>query len=535
MSNPLNQEPIPSGYDLSSKEWRMNHLYKVIDKKGQLVIFKMKPYQKLLFDALQKHPRQVIPKGRQLGITTFFAIYMTDEVLFTPNYKAVMIAHEHDVMKTIFEKVKIAWEEFPTNLKKFIGWEVTTDNKRALEFNNHSSFTVALTSRGGSVNHLHISELGKIAKEYPDKLDEILTGAIPSVTPDGKVTIESTVEEPQGVFRDFWDQATDEVTPQTPRKDFQRMFLPWMLDEAYTEDPTYIYKELPQRLLDLQLRYRLTDGQVCWYFLTQRSGKLTDQKMSQQYPFTPEDAWSSSVDNFFDVNGIRKRLLLDVTPPIETINGWEIFEKYNKKHRYAIGADPSEGIKRDYSAAILIDFSYRLDNYQIVPKVVARFKSNTVDPLDFAHVLADMGNMYGTCMIGPERNNMGIATIGKLQEIYGNIYKQRIKDRVEEKETDRYGFLTTASTKPELMSQLKAAINDFGLLVPDSHILKECELYGMNDFKRIKGDDNVTSHFDLIMAMAIAWELRNYAIESYGSEPEYVTMPMDSNSRMIQI
>ena len=106
---------------------------------------------------------------------------------------------------------------------------------------------------------------------------------------------------------------------------------------------------------------------------------------------------------------------------------------------------------------------------------------------------------------------------------------------MEEKETDRYGFLTTASTKPELMSQLKAAINDFGLLVPDSHILKECELYGLNDFKRIKGDDNVTSHFDLIMAMAIAWELRNYCIESYGSEPEYVTMPMDSNSRMIQI
>jgi hypothetical protein len=457
---------------------------------------------------------------------------MLDEVLFIPNFKAVLIAHDYKAMTDIFEKVKLAWNEFPREIKTLVGWEETTDNKNAIKFNNYSSFTVALSSRSGTVNHLHVSEFGKICKEYPEKAKEIISGAFPSVVSNGRIDIESTVEEAGGKFKEFWDEAVDTITPQTSKKTFKRFFFSWMDEKKYIEDPTYLYSELEQKYLDYQKLHNLSNAQICWYASTDKEQK---GDMKRQYPTTIEEAFSSSIDAYFDTIAIQTRIQNDVQEPLLDLNGWVIFDTYNPKHRYGMGADPAEGIGRDHSTAVIIDFSHRLSNYQIVPRVVARYKNNKIDPIDFGQILADGGNMFGGCIIAPERNNHGHAVIGKLKEMYGMIYKQRVKDYVEEKEVDRYGFSTTAATKPELLSQLRAVINEFLLIIPDIAILKECEVYGVEDYKRVKGDENITNHFDLVMALAIAWEMRNYAIEGYHSEPEYTTMPMDSDSMMFQV
>ena len=518
--------------ELGSKLWRIENLYKIINKRGELVTFKMNPAQKLLFQLL--HTYNIIPKARQLGITTFFVVYMFDDVLFNSNYNAVMIAQDHETMKKIFRKVKIAWKEFPRGIKDYVQWDVETDNKKEIGFNNNSMFSVTLSSRSDTVNHLHVSELGVICKEYPDKEEEILTGAFPSVVPGGKITLESTVEESKGLFKDIYDEGFDEPTNVTTEMDYRRFFFPWTMDSAYTMDPKYIYDELPEQALQYQKEQSLTDGQICWWYMTKKSKRYTDIQMKRQFPTTVQEAFDVAIDNFFNTDNIKDRLLKDVHPPTDTIHGWDFYEPYNNTHMYGIGADPAEGIGKDHSAAVLIDFSHRLDNYQIQPKVVGRFYDNKIDPLTFAHNLADVGNMYGMCIICPERNNHGHAVIGKLKEIYPNIYKEVIRDvTYEDKERDRYGFMTSSHSKPQLLSELRQAVDDRGLIIPDAAILEELKIYGDEDYKRIKNDKKVTNHMDLTMALAIAWEMRSFTTGSYTQEVESITEPMTNPHSMI--
>lgn len=50
---------------LSNPRWRLNHLYKIQNEKGELVTFRMRPAQRQLFRNM--HNKNIILKARQLG------------------------------------------------------------------------------------------------------------------------------------------------------------------------------------------------------------------------------------------------------------------------------------------------------------------------------------------------------------------------------------------------------------------------------------------------------------------------------------
>lgn len=53
---------------LSNPWWRLNHLYKIQNEKGELVTFRMRPAQRQLFRSM--HNKNIILKARQLGFST---------------------------------------------------------------------------------------------------------------------------------------------------------------------------------------------------------------------------------------------------------------------------------------------------------------------------------------------------------------------------------------------------------------------------------------------------------------------------------
>ena len=224
------------------------------------------------------------------------------------------------------------------------------------------------------------------------------------------------------------------------------------------------------------------------------------------------------------------RLLKDVMPG-EQVGDWIIFKKFIPGHRYGIGADVSEGIGRDANAAVVIDFSSK-QRFTTLPEVVARYKNNRIDPNTFSYELASMGNQYGSCIIAVERNNHGHATINKLKEMYFNLYREHTKDRELDKMTEKLGWHTTAATKPELLMSLKFAIENNELLIPDRSALMELKKYGSEDLKQIRYDDKLSQHFDILMALAIAWEMRNHAVMS-GGKVTLIEEPLNAK-RIIQ-
>ena len=128
----------------------------------------------------------------------------------------------------------------------------------------------------------------------------------------------------------------------------------------------------------------------------------------------------------------------------------------------------------------------------------------------FAYEVKNGGDRYGSCIAAVERNNHGHATLARLKDIYPNIYAQdiQIKDNIIPTKSHKLGWLSTSSSKPQIMFGLKRAIEDHEICITDRAIIRELKMYDDNALKTIKYDEELTNHFDLVIAIAIAFEMK---------------------------
>lgn len=135
---------------LQDRNWRLTSgkLYFIKDKEGRKVPFIPNEHQMRLHDNL--HLRNIIPKARQLGFSTYIAIRFFDRVLFERNVNMGIIAHEKEAMKKIFDdKIRFAWDNLPDRLKDnyFVKTDSANELKISLDKKNWSSIRVALSFR----------------------------------------------------------------------------------------------------------------------------------------------------------------------------------------------------------------------------------------------------------------------------------------------------------------------------------------------------------------------------------------------------
>lgn len=185
------------------------------------------------------------------------------------------------------------------------------------------------------------------------------------------------------------------------------------------------------------------------------------------------------------------------------IGDWMVYSTYNPKHRYALGADVSEGVGLDSSTACILDLT--------LGEVVAEYESNTIEPDMFAYELDNFANKYGGCIIGVERNNCGLTTVLKLNELGANQYYEEDKNTGDVKPTKRLGWRTTAKSKPTMLFDLKDALADKTIKIVSTPIFKEIKTYNPEDIRKVKFDPDQTRHWDRVMAIAIAWQMRDFA------------------------
>jgi len=484
---------------LADKDWRINHLYHIVDKNGDLVVFKRNAAQADF--AKNKWYRNIILKVRQLGITTDASIDHLDEAIFNPNTNCVIIAHEWDAMKKIFTKIDIAWKHMDQGLLDVIGVQSIEKSTTHIKFNNGSQVRVALSSRSDTVHKLHVSEFGKICKKYPHKADEIVTGAFESVPANGTITIESTAEGEGGYFYDMFWEAWERGRDPRDSEEYKAFFYSYTWNKEYRKDPS-ILEEMPEHLKEYQEKMGITDEQMAWYYLKYKTLAKREHKnlMKQEYPSSPEEAFLASGRKVFD-SDLVEVMLKDCPDPKRIVGEWKYYDEYNPRHKYAIGADVAEGVGLDSCTASVIDFTCS------PPRVVATYKNKWIDPTTFAHVLAKAGEMYGGCLIAPERNNNGIATVAKLKDLYYNIYVQEKFDRHELIKDKRLGWLTTSGSKAKMMLDIKEALEEGNIDIPDRTILREARMFDHADLPISKIDEETTRHFDLLTATAIAYQM----------------------------
>lgn len=476
---------------LKSKDWRMSHLYNIIDKNAKVVVFKPNKAQQTFLN--NKTNRDIILKARQQGFTTLACIDFLDTAIFKRNQNCVIIAHEQKAMESIFNKIRLAFELFNDDLKKAIGLEPNTDRANQISFNNGSTIKVALSSRAETVNRLHISEFGKICAKYPDKEREIISGAFPSVVPNGTITIESTAEGESGSFHDmFWEGWNNE--PKT-EKDFKSHFFSWSDHEEYRSSANI---EIPEKYKEYQKSKNLSDDQITWYYLTSKDLK---DLMKQEFPTTPEEAFEVSGFKMFTQESIEYQTQFIEEP--RKIGEWEYYRDYISSHRYAVGADVAEGVGQDSSTIVVFDFTKS--------EVVATYSSNKIAPDMFAYELKKASELYGNCIIAPERNNHGHTTISKLKDLNGNMYTEEAIGKMGYSNPTRYGWHTTRVSKPKMMFELKDALDENEILVHSKKILHEIRTYDKMDLDKAIFDKEQTKHWDLLIALAIAFQMKTHS------------------------
>lgn len=212
---------------------------------------------------------------------------------------------------------------------------------------------------------------------------------------------------------------------------------------------------------------------------------------------------SASHDIYFD----RARLdAMRVLQPIEEIGELKIYKKYNPSHRYGGGHDVAGGVGLDSSASVFIDFD------TIPAQVVAVYASNTILPEAFGDAVYEQGNRYGGCILGIENNKFDQAVL-KAKQRGALLYKTQPKPtKVNYTPPASYGWHTNSLTKNQMLSALAKAIEDGLLEMFDKDLIDELKGYSRNDLIDTDPDVRlVTNHFDLVMACAIAWQMRNFA------------------------
>lgn len=295
----LTEEEAAFRENLSNWRWRLENLYYIKNKAGQKVKFQPNWAQIELLDNFWHF--SIILKARQLGITTLFCILYLDQILFSANKTAGIIAHtDKDVRAFFKDKVKFAWDNLPEWLKENLG-PPSNDSAQELSFPNGSRIFVSQSVRGSTLQYLHLSEFAKVCARFPARAEEIVTGSINAVEQGNFVTIESTAEGNEGYFYRFCREAEQakKLNKTLSPLDFRYFFFPWWKHPEYRlKGQILIDKDLQDYFETLKNKEGiiLDQEQMAWYASKK---KVNQDQQQREYPSTPDEAFAASIEGAY--------------------------------------------------------------------------------------------------------------------------------------------------------------------------------------------------------------------------------------------
>lgn len=281
---------------LLNKNWRVNNLYKIRNKAGQLIKFVRNRAQEHYHSNL--HTRNLILKSRQLGFTTDEAIDSLDDVLFTPNQDVLLIAHNLEAGESIFgKKISFAWEKLPQEIKSLYRVDNSTSKTFKFDFGvkGFSSIAVDTSGRSGTYQRVHITEFAELCKKYPKKVADIIEGTIPAVPITGRIDIESTSQGASGEFYDMFMKAWERGTPQSPYE-WKAHFYNWTWDDAEMDKVvplTFDQMDESDKFRKYAEIHKLSQVQITYYYQKWLSLNRRWNSLKREYPTTPEEAFEA--------------------------------------------------------------------------------------------------------------------------------------------------------------------------------------------------------------------------------------------------
>jgi len=472
-----------------SQKWRLQNLYRIIDKNWKSIKMKLNKSQEHLLDYQKTNKRILILKARQLGISTFKLIEWLDRALFYSNQTCIIVAHKMDKLQELFEKVKFAYDNLPEQviLNDWKVWnklKADYNNRNELFFKwNNSKIKVTLDSRSWTPTSLHITELA-----FMDRAKEMWTGSMPSIPADAPVTVETTANWIGNFFYDLRYKYKGKEDWE-----FKTLFFPWFDDSNYKLEKEL---EVPEVLSHLN-NYNLSKEQINWYV---NQYDILDKEVFQEFPTTPDEAFLSTWNPVFNIQKIKALITPKYTQDLKY--PWlRIYRPANKDCLYWVDTswgwidwDNSIIIVRDRELNLLVTF------YDKVPP------DTLAEIIEYLYSLWYIANWT----LWVEVNNTWISTIDKLKnnpKIVTHLYWQRVVDERTQKSTRKLWFNTNLKTRPLIINDLEEAIRKDLITEVDERVKSEMFTFIYNDIGRPEAMQG--THDDGIMAEAICLFMLN--------------------------
>ncbi len=437
--------------------------------------------------------RNIVLKARQLGITTYVAARFFIQTITQPGTMTVQVAHNQESAEEIFRIVHRFWENLPDGIRKGVLMPSHSNVRQIVFPAIDSEYRVATADdnagRGLTIQNLHCSEVARWSGGGVEALASLRAG----VPPDGDIVLESTPNGAGGVFYEEWQRA-DETG-------YTRHFFPWWYEQCYEGDLEKIsLHPLTPEEQELVDRHGLADEQIVWRRINRAQLRGL---AAQEYAEDPVSCFRASGDCVFDTEMVEQ-ILEGTTEPIEARDHrcLMVWLPARSGHQYIIGVDPAGGgSEGDYACAQIIDRETGVQCAEL---------HGHFPPRELASKVAKIGQEFNQALIAVERNNHGYGVLANLRtESYPNVFRQKDQD----------GWLTSAASRPAMIENLAAVLATEPTLFHSPRFLNECRTF----VRRADGSSAAAtgSHDDCVMAMAVAFAVRQAVAGTAAREPRF--------------
>ena len=470
---------------LSDEGYIIENLFMIADKEGKDVPFVLNDVQRDLDDGLTG--RDLVPKARQEGVSSYCLARYTAACLFKRNTRAVVISHDQESTQRMLKRVKYYLEHIrgpKAKIQNMSANEVTFPKTNSMFYIGTAG--ARKFGRGDTISHLHCSEYAF----WPNPLN-LMTGllqAVPMGT--GEICVDSTGNG----LNDYYNRCMRAYSRQSR---WTIHFYPWHTFEEYTLELGPEEEEDGLSNLDIAMEEDklpdrgFTPGQIAW-----RRAKLEEldydlSRFKQEYPETLDECFQMSGESVFH------RVHYDPT------DGWKEVERGlwildghpTVSKTYALGGDVAAGVGKDNSVVEVVCLE--------TGEQVAEYVNNSIDPEQFGYKVTEIGERFGHPYACVESNNHGILTLAVMNKVYPahKIHSEPIRAKTEDLQLSHLGRRTTARTRPLLIGRLRAELAD--ALVIHSPLLKG-ELSTFIEHENGKMEAQSGCRDDTVIAMAQA-------------------------------
>jgi len=460
----------------------IENLLMIADKEGADVNFSLNQAQLRVDDSLTG--RDLIPKARQMGVSSYFLARYTVACLGQRNTRAVVISHDKESTQRMLNKVHYYLEHIRGPKA-----EIKNSSKNELTFpKTNSMFYIGTAGarkfgRGDTITHLHCSEVAY----WPDP-KALTKGLFQAVPRSGEIAMESTGNG----TGNFYHRAC--VRAEEGKGRWRNHFLNWLTFPEYNltltpEEERYVMSSLDEELEEVKLvkDYKLTAGQIMF-----RREKLEEldydlRGFKQEYPITLNECFQSSGFSLF--TKVNYRPSNDWTRVDKYF--WTMIEEY--KHRpskYALGVDVGGGVNRDRSIIEIIDI--------IKWEQVGEWVADNIAPDVLAQYVQQIAEYWNNAYVTVESNNYGSTTLLALKEIYPKSLIFRSKH--DSDNIIKYGYRTTTKSKPIMIGNLRHELAlDFKVRSP--LLMDELSTFGEQENGKMEAESGC--YDDRVMALAV--------------------------------